>query len=145
MDKDLHGMWTDINRNFFAGELQPLAAIDWGEISGPASMEAYGRFIPKAKCIIIDEQFRFDKEAIRTGEKEEAEKEKNKVECAYRLLMHEMVHQALHQKEAAQPGQHGASFLAEADRISKLAGMECPTAENVDRWPFQALEPTSEA
>jgi hypothetical protein len=141
MDKDLLGMWTDINTNYFAGELQPLAAIDWGETSGSEGIGAHGVFFPKSNCIVIDKKFRFDEEAFRAGDKEEAEK----VECAYRLLMHEMVHQALHQTKAPQPGRHGASFLAEAERISKQTGLEPPTAENVHPWPFPAPKPISEA
>jgi hypothetical protein len=141
MDKHLHSMWTDINTRYFGGDLQPLAAIDWGEISGPKGIGAHGVFYPKSNCIVIDEKFRFDEAAIKASDKEEEEK----LECAYRLLMHEMVHQALHQKKAPDPGKHDESFLAEAKRISTQAGFEPPTAENVHQWPFPAPEPISEA
>lgn len=132
MDKDLLSMWTEINQEYFAGELQPLAAINWEVTSGPEGIDAYGIFVAKSNCIIIDEKFRFDEAAIQAGDK----KEEAKAEYAYRLLMHEMVHQALHQKNAPRPGGHGVSFLAEAERISKQMGIEAPTAANVHQWPF---------
>lgn len=133
MDEDLLSMWSEINKECFSGELQRLAAIDWGEISGSEGIGAHGVFFPVSNCIVIDMKFRFDKEAIRAGDK----KERIKLECAYRLLMHEMVHQSLHQKNAARPGRHDKSFLAEAERISKQIGLEAPTAENVHLWPFR--------
>jgi hypothetical protein len=141
MDKHLLSMWTEINKEYFGGELQPLAAIDWEETSGSEGIGAHGVFFFKSNCIVIDKKFRFDEEAIRAGNKEE----KGKLECAYRLLMHEMVHQASYQKEAPQPGRHGESFLAEAERISKQMGLEVPTAENVHQWPFRAPKSASEA
>jgi hypothetical protein len=90
----LRGMWEDIKQRYFGGELEPLAAIDWDEISGDNGIGAHGVFFNKSRCIVIDEKFRFVEEAIRAGDEEE----NRKVECAYRLLMHEMVHQALHQR-----------------------------------------------
>jgi hypothetical protein len=130
-------MWEDINQLYFGGELKPVADIDWGELSGEQGIGAHGVFFDKSRCIAIDEKFRFDEEATKAGSKEE----KRKLECAYRLLMHEMVHQALYQRKAPRPGQHGESFLAEAVRISKLLGDEPPTEENVHRWPFHAAVP----
>lgn len=135
MDKHLRTMWEEINQLYFAGELEPLADLDWGETSGKNGIGAHGVFFNKSRAIAIDEKFRFDEEAIKAGDAKEA----GNAECAYRLLMHEMVHQALYQKKAPQPGGHGASFLAEAERISKQLGLEPPTAENVNRWPFDDL------
>jgi hypothetical protein len=132
MDRRLQEMWEEINQRYFSGELEPLADIDWAETSGDNGIGAHGVFFDKSRCIAIDEKFRFDEEAIKAGD----EGESRKVECAYRLLMHEMVHQALYQRKAPQPGGHGASFLAEAERISKQLGQEPPTAANVQRWPF---------
>jgi hypothetical protein len=134
MDSQLQKMWEGINQRYFDDELKPLAAVDWDEISGENGIGAHGLFFPKSRCIVIDENFRFDEEAIRAGD----EKEKYKAECAYLLLIHEMVHQVLYQRKAPQPGGHGASFLAEAERISKQMGQELPTAENVKRWPVPA-------
>jgi hypothetical protein len=125
-------MWEDINRSQFGGELKPLAALDWGELSGENGIGAHGVFFPRSRCIVIDQKFKFDDEAIREGNEEE----KRKAEQAYCLLMHEMVHQALYQKRADKPGGHGATFLAEAERISKQMGQELPTSDNVKRWPF---------
>jgi hypothetical protein len=129
MDKHLQSMWVEINQSFFAGELKPLRDIDWGETSGPNGIGAHGRFF-KSRCIVIDEKFRFDEAAIKAGDK----KEEGNAECAYRLLVHEMVHQLLDERNS--PQGHGASFLAEVQRISKQMGEEPPTAENATRWPF---------
>jgi hypothetical protein len=132
MDRHLQTMWDEINQRHFGGELEPLADIDWAETSGENGIGAHGVFFEKSKAIAIDEKFRFDEEAVKKGD----EKETGKVEHAYRLLMHEMVHQALYQKKASQPGGHGASFLAEAERISQQLGLMPPTAQNVQRWPL---------
>jgi hypothetical protein len=135
MDSHLQSMWTEINQGYFGGELKPLAALDWDEISGENGIGAHGVFFSKSRCIVIDEKFKFDEEAVKEGNEEE----NRKVDHAYRLLMHEMVHQALHQRKADRPGGHGASFLAEAKRISEQMGQEAPTADNVKRWPFHLL------
>jgi hypothetical protein len=100
MDSQLQKMWEGINQRHFDDELKPLAAVDWDEISGENGIGAHGLFFPKSRCIVIDENFRFDEEAIRAGD----EKEKYKAECAYLLLIHEMVHQVLYQRKAPQPG-----------------------------------------
>ncbi len=51
-------------------------------------------------------------------------------------MIHEMVHQALHQKNSPNPGGHGASFLAEAQRIAQQLGEKPPTAEDAHQWPL---------
>jgi hypothetical protein len=94
MDRRLQEMWEDINPRYFDGELEPLADIDWGETSGPGGFGAHGVYF-KSRCIAIDEKYKFDEEAIRAGNEEE----KAKLEVAYGLLMHEMVHQVLYQRE----------------------------------------------
>jgi len=127
-------MWEEINETYFSGELQPLAAIGWEETSGEDGIGAHGMFVAASRCIIIDQKYRFDADAIREGD----ENERAKCEIAYRLMMHEMVHQAVHQREGKKGG-HGAPFLAEAERISRLMGEEPPTAENVLRWPLHRV------
>lgn len=106
MDRRLQGMWEDINQRNFSGELESPGDIDWGEISGDNGISAHGVFFDKARAIAIDERFKFDEEATKAGDQEET----RKAECAYRLLMHEMIHQVLHQRKAPQPGGHGSSF-----------------------------------
>lgn len=132
MDKHLQTMWHEINKAHFDGQLQPLATIDWGKTSGPEGIGAHGKFFQKSKCIVIDEKFNFDEDALHAGDKAEAAK----AEVAYRLMMHEMVHQALHQKKAPDPGGHGASFLAEAQRIAQQLGEKPPAAEDLHQWPL---------
>lgn len=132
MDSELCSMWKDINDKCFGGELLPLADIDWGETSGKNGFRAHGFFSPKSRCIAIDQIFRFSADAIRSGDKTE---EANAM-IAYGLMMHEMVHQALHQRNVAQPNGHGDAFLEEAQRIAALTGESSPTAENVRSWPL---------
>jgi hypothetical protein len=131
----LQGAWAEINDRHFSGELEPLAAVDWGEISGNQGIGAHGVFFPQSRCIVIDEKFRFVDKLVRAGN----EAETCKVEWAYRLLMHEMVHQALFQRNAPKPGKHAEAFLAEAIRISKQLGEEPPIAANVHRWPLHLI------
>jgi hypothetical protein len=100
----LHSMWEDINNRYFGGELKPLA-IGWGGISGPEGIGAHGKFIAASRCIIIDEKFRFDEVAIQNG----SEEEERKCEQTYRLLIHEMIHQAVHQRTGAKGG-HGPTW-----------------------------------
>ncbi|MHC2531853.1 hypothetical protein [Bradyrhizobium diazoefficiens] len=135
MNERLESMWREINREFFGDELKPLAEIAFAETSGSGGIGAHGKFFDKSRCIAIDEKFKFDEEAIRGGSAEET----NKVELAYRVLMHEMVHQALFERGAEKPGGHGEMFLAEAQRISKQMGEEPPTPENVVRWPLHLI------
>lgn len=132
MDQHLKGMWEAINQQFFGGELEALWAIDWGPISGPGTMEAFGRYIPQSKCIIIADRFQFDADKIRSGDKQEAAK----AEIAYRLMLHEMIHQSLHQIKAPSPGQHREAFIAEAERIAVLLKVPPPLNEvDAARWP----------
>jgi len=134
MDDDLRRMWQEINEDHFAGDLKPLTSIDWAAISGEEGIGALGRFYPKSRCIAIDETFRFNREAIRAEDKIE----EIKLEVAYRLLMHEMIHQALHEKKAPNPGGHGASFLEEARRIAQQLGEKTPAEEDARHWPLNA-------
>jgi len=131
MDEDLRRMWQEINEAHFDGQLEPLAAIDWGPISGDHGIDAFGVFFPSSKCIVIAERFRPDRDATPAGE----ESEKAKVEVAYRLLIHEMIHQALYQQNAPRPGGHGSSFVDEARRIADQLGGKQPTEEDACRWP----------
>lgn len=130
MDDQLERMWTTLNEELFGGKLAPLVAIDWGETSGANGISAHGKFIPRAKCIIIDEKFKFDEQKIRENDK----KEEAKLEVAYCLLIHEMIHQSLHENGAQRPGQHGEAFLSEAQRIAARLGIAAPT-DDVSRWP----------
>jgi SprT-like family protein len=135
MDKHLQTMWEEINRDHFGEELKPLADIEWDELSGENGIGAHGRFFPKGNCIAIDEKFRFDEKAMKAGDQQELKK----IKVAYCLVMHEMVHQLLHQRNDPKSGGHGESFLAEATRISKQMGVEPPTTENVHHWPLQSV------
>lgn len=135
MDKLLESMWDELNNRHFEGQLEKLTAIGWGELSGPKGIGAHGKFIPRSKCIIIDEMFKFDPEAMKRKDPQEW----GKFDIAQRLLLHEMVHQSLHQKKKPNPGGHGASFLEEAQRIAQSLGEKPPTADNVDRWPGTSL------
>jgi hypothetical protein len=132
MDEHLRSMWKNINQRFFAGVLEELAAIDWGSISGPESMGAFGCYIPESKCIIIADRFKFDAAKIQAGD----ETENAKCEVAFRLMMHEMIHQALYQKKAPSPGQHRDAFIAEATRIAEHLKVPPPKDEAAAaRWP----------
>lgn len=132
MDEHLKSMWEDINERYFGGELEELWAIDWGPISGPGTMEAFGRYIPQSKCMIIADRFQFDAAKIQAGD----EKEEAKLEVAYGLMVHEMIHQALHQKQASSPGQHQDAFIAEATRIAERLKVSAPIDKaNSAQWP----------
>lgn len=135
MDKHLHGMWLDINEHYFDNQLIPLADIDYGELSGPDGIGAHGIYIGNGNCIIIDQLFKFDEEAVR----KDVELEKNKLEIVYRLVLHEMLHQAVHQNAGRIIGGHGQEFLEEARRVAKLLAQPEPTEENVARWPLNFL------
>ena len=128
MDHQLESMWKTINTTLFEGKLSPLAAINWEETSGPNGIGAHGKFVPQSKCIMIDQKFRFDEGA-------KSPKEIAKRMVALSLLVHEMVHHALHERGAPSPGQHGEAFMAEARRISKIMGGVEPSKEDLAQWP----------
>jgi hypothetical protein len=132
MDEHLKSMWEDINKMFFDGKLKELLAIDWGAISGEGTMEAFGRYFQKSKCMIIADRFQFDAARVGAGD----EKEGAKAEVAYRLMIHEMIHQALHQRRAPSPGKHRDAFIAEATRIAQCRKEQAPINEaEAARWP----------
>jgi hypothetical protein len=133
----LRSMWADINTRYFGGELTPPSDISWQEISGPNGIGAHGVYFDKVNAIAIDQKFRPDLAAVKAKDATEGEK----LEIVYRLVLHEMIHQSLHEKHAPSPGGHGASFCSEAERVSKLLaenGIEVvkPTLENVRQWPL---------
>ncbi|SOC89928.1 hypothetical protein SAMN05421890_4917 [Ensifer adhaerens] len=133
----LRSMWDDINAACFAGELTPPADISWQETGGENGIGAHGVYLPKPNAIAIDERFRPDIAAVKAKDP----KEIGKLEIVYRLVIHEMIHQALHQRNAPTPGGHGASFCSEAERVAKLlaaSGIEVvtPTLDNAKYWPF---------
>ena len=132
MDEDLLNMWNEINKDHFDGALKPLSAISWETLSGPGGIGAHGRFFPQSRVIVIDELFKFDKELMRANDAAEL----GKFSAAYGVLLHEMVHQALYQRNAPRPGGHGEAFLAEAQRIATRADARLPTAEDVHHWPL---------
>lgn len=133
----LRSMWDDINARCFDGELTPPVDISWQETGGENGVGAHGIYFPKVNAIAIDDRFRPDTEAVRSGDRSET----MKLEITYRLVIHEMIHQALYQKRAPSPGGHGASFCSEAERVAGLLvanGIEvvAPTLENAKRWPL---------
>ena len=119
MDRDLLDIWQTINKDCFGGRLRVVTDIDWHQLSGEDNLDAFGIYIPQVGSIAIDERFKFDK--ARCAARDEVELAK--VEVAYRIVMHEMIHQALHQKEVDGFGGHGTEFVDEAAPIAaKLGG-----------------------
>lgn len=131
-DDDLLAMWSDINTRLFASELNPLAEIAWLPLSDKdEGIEAFGIFFPKSNAMAIDERFKPDADKIRGGDEAEAAK----LEVAYRLVIHEMIHQAQHQRKLPRPGGHGASFVAVATVVAQQLGVDPPTEATAGRWP----------
>lgn len=138
MDEILLNIWHEHNRRFFDCALEPPREIAWQELSGEQGIGAHGIYLDKVKCIAIDERFRFDPEKTTTDSAE-----KGKVAIVYGLVLHEMVHQALHQQGEENFGKHGDAFIKEASRIAEIAGGITPKGhEEAVRWP---LSTTSEA
>ncbi|MCP4120462.1 MAG: SprT family zinc-dependent metalloprotease [Bacteroidetes bacterium] len=131
MNEVLESLWIKINSDFFDGKLHPLAEIEWVELSGENGIGAHGRYVPQSMCIMIDSRFEPDKIKLRHKDKTE----EAKLEVSYRLLVHEMVHQALHEKNAPNPGGHGKSFLEEAHRVSKILEVPPPNISECSSWP----------
>ena len=131
MNDDLQSMWNEINAEHFGGELNPVAEIDWAPISGEDGLDAFGAYFPYSNCIVIDERFKFDADMIRAGD----EKETARLEVAFRLVLHEMIHQSLYQKMAPKPGGHSQSFVEEATRIAEKLDIQPPTEKDAFCWP----------
>jgi hypothetical protein len=132
MDNDLKCIWDGINDEFFDCRLNAPSDIDWHLLSGADNLEAFGMYLPWPKSIAIDEQFRFDRGRCDAGD----EAEMVKVKIVFCLVLHEMIHQSLHQKGEARFGKHGAEFVAEATPISARLGIAPPTELNAHRWPI---------
>jgi len=111
--------------------LTPVSDIDWLPLTGKEGIEAFGVYFHRANAIGIDERFKFDADAIRACDP----KAEARLETTYRLVLHEMVHQAQYQKSLPRPGSHGPSFVAEATRIAGNLGVPPPTEGTAHRWP----------
>lgn len=134
MDEDLKRIWDSFNDEFFDSQLNAPNDIDWHSLSGTENLEAFGMYMPRIKSIAIDEQFRFDNVRCDAGD----EAELAKAEAACRLVLHEMIHQSLHQRGESRFGKHGAEFVAEATPISLKLGIAPPTERDAHRWPVSA-------
>jgi len=131
-DDLLLSMWTEINAAHFGGTLKPLAEISWLPLSDEEEgIDAFGIYFPKSNAIAIDERFKPDETKVRAGDPTE----EAKLEVTYRLVVHEMVHQAARQRQLPRPGGHGESFIAVAAPVAVSLGTEPPTAATADRWP----------
>lgn len=131
MDAELLSMWREINLRHFAGELEEPTTIFWEPLTGgPDSLEAFAIYLPYARSIAIDSRFQFDPERIESDETEGA-----KLEAAYRILIHEMIHQAQYQRKSPSPGGHGKSFIEIATPVAESLGLSAPTADDAPEWP----------
>jgi len=128
-------MWVEINKRYFDDQFTALAEIDYLILSGSDGIGAHGMYSGNGKCIIIDTLFKFDGEAVRSGNLEE----QFKFDLVYGLMMHEMLHQSVHEKAGRIIGGHGPAFLEEAKRVASLLEEPAPTPENVARWPLQPM------
>lgn len=134
MNNELLAMWIEINDRFFDGNLNEINDIDWHALAGDENLNAFGIYMHKVGCIAIDQQFKFDPEGCKDGN----ETELAKAEIAYRLVLHEMIHQALHQKGIERFGKHGAEFVEQAIPIAAKLGTAQPTEESAYCWPNPA-------
>lgn len=131
-DDLLTALWTDINAEHFAGSLRPLAQIAWLPLSDEdEGIEAFGVYIAKSHAIAIDERFKPDEAKVGDGDARETAK----LEVVFRLMVHEMIHQAAHQQQLPSPGQHGSSFITVATPVAASLGTAAPTPSTAPRWP----------
>jgi hypothetical protein len=132
-DEYLERTWQALNKDCFEGKLDELWALGWGELSGPNGIGAHGFYRPQSKCIVIDSRFKPDWEKALENNAAELVK----ADLAVRLLAHEMLHQALHQRNASRAGQHGEAFIDEATRISGIMNWHAPADEKeAAQWPL---------
>lgn len=135
MSEALISLWKDLNKDFFQSNLKPVAEISWQEISGDEGIGAFGLYRHKSRIIIIDNKFQFDERLFETDEQERL-----KCECTFRILLHEMVHQSLHEQNSSNPGGHGEPFILEASRVAAILRsmghtVEEPSLKNSKTWP----------
>lgn len=131
-DELLFSMWNHINVAHFGGILKPPAEIAWLPLSDDTEgIEAFGVYFAKSDAIAIDERFKPDLAKFEGGDQTEAAK----VEIAYRLVVHEMIHQAAHRRQLPYPGGHGESFISVATSVALTLGIEPPTETSAGRWP----------
>jgi hypothetical protein len=131
MDSRLFFLWRQLNDEFFDGELSPVSDVGWHPLSGAENLEAFGIYMHRHNAIALDGRFKPDSALYRAGD----EAEEAKGEVAWRLLLHEMIHQAQYQRQLERPGGHGASFVAVATQIAEKLGEAPPTEATASRWP----------
>lgn len=131
-DELLLSMWTQINAAHFGGTLNPLAEIAWLPLSDEEDgIEAFGIYFATSNAIAIDVRFKLDE--IQVGADDP--RETAKLEVTYRLVLHEMTHQAAHQRQLQNPGGHGDSFISVATPVALSLGTAAPNAATASRWP----------
>ena len=135
MDDLLLDMWTKINKEAFGGGLEQLAALSFETLSGQDGIGAHGRYVPQSRCMMIDARFEPDSTKANNGNKLELAK----CYVTYLLLVHEMVHQSLHLKNAKQPGGHGDEFIVEASRVAEVLRLGAADKDNAARWPPETV------
>lgn len=131
MDRELLKIWHNINDDYFDGRLCTITDIDWHPLSGNNNLNAFGIYLHRVKSIAIDERFKFDKAKCESQD----EAELAKVEIVFRLVLHEMIHQWLHQKGIKRFGAHGDDFIAEATMLSEKLDIDPPAEHNAYCWP----------
>jgi len=125
-------MCNDINEQGFVPRLSRPADIDWHALTGGEdSLGAFAVYLRFTRGIAIDERFRFSPDAMRAGDA----REEAKLEVAYRLVVHEMVHQDQYELKANGRGGHGASFIEIATPVADALRMPAPTADTAKKWP----------
>lgn len=131
MDSRLFLMWRELNHNLFENELEPVTDISYFPLTREEGIDAFGVYFQGHNAIVLDERFRPDPALHRAGDPvEEA-----KGEVVTRLLIHEMIHQAQHQRGLERAGGHGVSFIAVAGPIAEKLGVATPTEATAGRWP----------
>jgi len=131
----LMDQWRKLNDDHFGGRLQEPPEVDWVE-----GISAFGQFGRVFGAIGINAQFRDVEESVRAAKV--SKRMPTDEECArlvfvLGILLHEMVHQALH-SDGSRSGAHADEFVAMANSIDQVAELKWPvcTADNAARWPF---------
>lgn len=131
-DDLLLSIWTQINSEHFNGMLNPLAEIAWLPLSDEEEgIEAFGIYFSESNAIAIDERFKPDEIKIAANDPRESAK----LEVTYCLVLHEMVHQAAHQRRLPNTAGHGNSFISVATPVALSFHVDPPNTATASRWP----------
>lgn len=143
----LREIWRELNQNCFNSALREPNNIGWLDLSGEEDLEQNnGYYFPNYESISLSHRFQYAEEQaqkceeigadqkLSPAEKIESINKYQAIEIIYRILAHEMVHQAAHQAGES-PSSHEGVFTKHAKGVVDYFNIPDPKGKDAEIWP----------